>query len=245
MSHNLDVVGEAKSLESSIIPPAGLLSGMILTITSAFFWILAPLFSDALIERFRQPLSQGLYFWFAISCVVMGLHKLESYIAGEFDQCPVYLYQGTLPLARDPRRLNFVVFVGTFLAMLLLCVLLMYGMPWPRILIGIWVGQGLHELHHSAKSVQRKLFYPGVFTSILFVWIMGARVFPLWWTSSFPEYSQFTAYYPVLAAVIWGAFFREDRLWIRRLGYIPRARRTSSGSSSGSRSFQAPEAVQE
>ena len=104
-----------------------------------------------------------------------------------------------------------------FFAVLFLVGLAMAGPPWHLIIIiMIWLAQGLHELHHSAKSAARRRIYPGLFSSLAFVTVQACWIFPLWWDAVVgTRGSAFTSCILVLP-LVWIAFYVEDRDWIFR-----------------------------
>jgi hypothetical protein len=198
------------------IPKNGLLSGMILTAISAVTVIAVVFIFPEIHQRFDVPLSPSLRFLFLMSALLMVVHKAESYIFGEYDQCPVYLTTGNSPSAKNVRQAIFLSFVPTFLGMLFMVYFALVGPPWHLMIIAIWLGQGLHEFHHLAKSLSRKKTYPGLYSSLLFIGTLSFGVFPLFYDSlSTTRGSLFYAYYLLLPVVFFG-FYREDRSWTAR-----------------------------
>ena len=204
----------------SPIPPAnGLLSGMILTGIAAFASTSAVFLSPTLFAHFDHPLTPAIRWLFYASALVMMIHKAESFYCGEYDVCPVYLTSGRARVAENVRRAIFVSFVTTFLGMLAMVCAALSGPPWHLILIATWLGQGIHELHHSAKSLARGGMYPGVYSSWAFVTLMSFAVFPRWYesvTGSAERGLGFYLYYSALP-LVFAAFYQEDRVWIRRM----------------------------
>jgi hypothetical protein len=197
------------------VPKNGHLSGMIIPAAAAGVLPVA-LVWPAFRARFAAGLSPAFLGAFLLSAVVMALHKAESFWAGEFDQCPVYLTSGQAAWAQNPRKAIFLAFVPTFIGMLLVASLALIGPPWHLLILTIWLGQGLHELHHSAKSVARRRFYPGVFTSLIFVAVVSFGVFPRWYGAVVGSRGAIFYGYYALIPFVWLAFYAEDRSWISR-----------------------------
>ena len=169
--------------------------------------------SSAFRSHFEAPMSERFQLMFFASLILMALHKAESFWFAEFDQCPVYLSQPT----DNPRKALFMGFVPTFVGMTFLLFLGFLGPPWHLIVLTVWLGQGVHELHHLGKSLARKRSYPGVVTSVLFVLVMSFGLFPLWHDAVIGARGLiFYAYYAALPLVFLGFYF-EDRRWIARV----------------------------
>lgn len=201
---------------SPTTPKHGPLSGMLLPALTGAIVLPLALVSPAFRAHFGAPLSPALQGIFFASIVLMVLHKVESYWAGEFDQCPVYRSQGETDWAQNPRQAVFLGFVPVFLGMLLMAFLAFLGPPWHLVLLTIWLGQGLHEVHHAAKSLARGRAYPGIVTSVLFVGVMTLGLFPLWHDSVIGARGLlYYGYYATLPLVFLG-FLAEDRRWIAR-----------------------------
>lgn len=198
------------------IPPAGPLSQMLLTALVPALGVGAALLHIGFRARLLAPFDEALLTPLGLSVGVMILHKFECFFAREYDSCPVYLNLERAPFARSLRRALFVSFVAPFLVLLLLMYAVALGAPWHWLTIGAWLGQGLHELHHVARSLSRRRPYPGVATAIIFVCVMHGMVWPA------------TAHALGLASG-WGswlglaltptamiAFYLEDRAWLRK-----------------------------
>jgi hypothetical protein len=186
---------------------------MVLPAVSAVILPLALAF-PAFRSHFNAPLSPRLLAAFLLSAAIMAVHKLESFWFGEFDQCPVYRDSGNAPWAQNPRKALFIGFVPTFIGMLLVASLALIGPPWHLVIMTIWLAQGVHELHHSAKSLARGRLYPGAVSSVLFVAVVALGIFPAWHDSVIgPRGAVFVGYYLLLPCVFL-AFYLEDRRWI-------------------------------
>lgn len=192
------------------LPKNGLLSGMIVPgITAAVVLTLACV-SATFRSYFATPMSSAFQWALLGSFVLMALHKLESYWFAEYDQCPVYLSQDT----SNPRKAVFLAFVPIFIGMLFFAFMGFFGPPWHLIAITVWLGQGIHEMHHTAKSLARARAYPGIVTSVLFVGLMTFVLFPMWHDAVIGARGLvFYGYYAVLPLVFAGFYF-EDRKWI-------------------------------
>lgn len=192
------------------IPRHGLLSGMIVPGIAAAVVLPLAIFSSTFRSYFDQPLTAPLQLAFFASVVLMALHKVESFWFAEYDQCPVYTSQPQ----DNPRKAVFLAFVPIFIGMLIFSFLGFIGPPWHLITLTIWLGQGVHELHHTAKSLARGRLYPGIVTSVLFVAVMSLGLFPLWHDAVLGDRGVlFFSYYLALPAVFLG-FYLEDRRWI-------------------------------
>ena len=221
MSHSYSALpSELRSIPGPV-PRNGLLSGMLITAFTAWVVVTFCIFHPSAMVLFGKMPTPALMHAFLASIILMALHKTESFSKAEFDHCPVYLTSGQAPWAQNCRKAIFVSFVTTFIGMLVLVYLVLLGPPWPIALLAVWLGQGLHEFHHLAKSWVRRSFYPGVFSSIAFVLVQSFWVFPQWFKLVFPKggplsaslgETVFIAYYVSLPLVLL-AFILEDQSW--------------------------------
>jgi hypothetical protein len=211
---------------NTLAPRNGPLSGMALTAAAAAASFSLPLLSDAARERFSTPIGDDVAALFLVSALVMAAHKVESYLEREYAVCPVYITQSR-SWGSDPARAIFLSFVPTFLGMLVLLALAMIGPPWHLAIVTVWIAQGLHELHHVAKSIARRRFYPGLFTALLFIAVQSGLLFPRWHDLVVGARGAiFVAYYALLPLVLVG-YYLEDRRWTARAPrriWDPRAR---------------------
>ena len=192
------------------IPKHGPMSGMIVPAIAAAIVLPLGLLSANFRSHFTDPMSPTFLWVFLASAVLMALHKVESFWFGEFDQCPVYVSQPV----ENPRKAVFLAFCPIFIGMLFFAVLAFMGPPWHLILLAVWLGQGLHELHHTAKSLARGRLYPGLITSVLFVGVMSFGLFPMWHDSVIGSRGLLFYGYYVLMPLVFLAHYREDRKWI-------------------------------
>jgi hypothetical protein len=192
--------------------PNGLLSGMTIPAVAGAAVLLIGLFFPSLRARFGSPLTPELRWIFLASIVVMILHKVESYGAGEFDVCPTYL-NTERKFGGNVRKAMFLSFVPTFLGMLVVTYLAFVGPPWHLLLLTVWLAQGVHELHHSAKSAARGRLYPGVFTSVLFVGVTALLMYPRWWDQVLGARGPAFPVFYALLPFVWAAFYFEDKRW--------------------------------
>ena len=201
---------------NAAIPKNGPMAGMIVPAVAAALVLPIGLLSSTFRSHFASPLTPALQVAFFASVVLMALHKLESFWFGEYDQCPVYVTQANSGFADNPRRAQFLTFVPTFLGMLTFAFLAFLGPPWHLITLTVWLGQGLHELHHLAKSAARGRAYPGIVTSILFVGVMSFAVFPMWHAAVIGARGLiFYGYYALMPLVLLGHYV-EDKKWISK-----------------------------
>jgi hypothetical protein len=199
-------------------PKNGLLSGMILPGIATGVVLPLALVSSSFRSHFTAELSPQFQLMFLASALLMALHKVESFFFAEYDHCPVYLTNSRAPWAQNPRKAVFLAFCPVFVGMLLFSCLAVFGPPWHLILMTVWLGQGLHELHHLGKSLARGRAYPGIVTSLLFVGVMCLGVFPLWHQAVLGERGVvFYLFYAALPHVLL-AFYLEDRRWLARGG---------------------------
>lgn len=194
-----------------------MLSGMAIPALVAGIVIPLGFFSEVFRQHFNLPLTPQLLQLLLVSILLMVLHKGESFFSKEYDECPVYKTADNAPWTQNSCKAIFISFVGTFLGMLFLLYLAMLGPPWPLILFCIWLSQGLHEMHHAAKSLARKKIYPGLFTSLLFVALQSFWMFPTWHDVVFETRGVFFFVYYALLPLIFVAFFAEDKLWLTKL----------------------------
>ncbi len=199
------------------LPGNGLLSGMVLTWGTALVLVPLGLFHGPTIALLDHPPSNALIDVFGLSILVMVLHKVESWITGEFDACPVYLTTGRARWAKNVREAQFTMFVATFLGMLILVWLAFKGGHWPMLMLGIWIAQGQHELHHTAKSLSRRRYYPGTATGLVFVATIALGVFPTWCDILGIGAAWRAAFLGAMPVTLL-AFYLEDRWWIGRAG---------------------------
>lgn len=197
-------------------PPNGLLSGMILPAIAGVCAVIVGLFCPEMASVFNTPITVPLLNGFGISILLMVVHKIESYFTYEYNVCPVYLTNGQKSWAQNPRQAIFVAFVGTFLLMMGAVFLVMKGGVWPRLLLSIWLAQGLHEWHHSAKSLAQRSYYSGTVSALLFVLHIDFCVAPLWFDtlllSAEIKTLALQMYYGIQPVVFIG-FYLEHRKW--------------------------------
>ena len=198
-------------------PPAGILSGMVITWATALAAMLVGALLPSLHPIFAAMPSAGLADLLLFSIGLMAVHKVESYVTGEFDHCPVYLGLADKPWVRSLRQAAFITFCTTFLALAVLLALAMRGPPWPLLVMAVWCAQGLHEVHHLAKSLARRRYYPGTASGALFVAFIDLVFFPAYLgelslAAREPVRLAYYAAQPLLLC----AFFVEDRAWLAR-----------------------------
>jgi hypothetical protein len=198
-------------------PKNGLLSGMALTYVTAILAVILGLMIPTFAEMFTHPVSPALLQAFLVSIGLMILHKGESYWTKEYDRCPVYLASTRASWSKNPRQVLFVGFVGTFLILMLALYLAMKGPPWILLLLTIWLAQGLHEIHHSAKCLAERRYYPGTVSSIVFVAYVGLYVFPHWYDLVVAERGFYFHLYYYLYVPVFIAFYFEHRCWLKRV----------------------------
>ncbi len=195
-------------------PSNGILSGMVLAWGTAIFVIGIGFFYPHLAAPFDSALSLGFLDAFMVSVLLMFLHKVESYFTLEYEQCPVYATTGRARWAQDSREAVFLAFCGTFLGLALAIALMLRGGYWPLLILAIWMAQGVHEWHHSAKSLTQGSYYSGTVTGLMFVVHVNMVLFPEWYsllhtTSDLPFY----AYYAV-QPVFFVGFVVEHHGWL-------------------------------
>lgn len=202
-------------MTNSSVVKNGLLSGMVLTWGTGVIVVPLTFFAASFRQHFEAGLSHELYWAFVASVIAMAAHKIESFLTGEFDQCPVYLTTGN-SLKGEVRKGVFVGFVPTFVGMTFVVMLALYGPPWPLVICVVWLAQGLHELHHTAKSLSRRSLYPGSITSLVFVGIMAGFFYPLWFEQVVGSGPWLYVYWLAIP-VVFVAFYLEDRWWTSRV----------------------------
>ncbi len=197
-------------------PKAGLLSGMAVTWITAIIVVGVGAAVPRLHPIFAGSPSRRLLDLLVASIVLMAAHKIESYFTREFDHCPVYLGMRQSRWGHDPLALAFVTFVSVFLGMMVLVALAMRDAPWPLLVLAIWCAQGLHELHHAAKSLSRRRYYPGTASALVFVAFMDLAFVPAYLGCLDVDARAVLACYFVAQPLLLGAFYLEDRSWLRR-----------------------------
>lgn len=204
-------------MTEKIHPKNGLLSGMFIVYTTAAIAVAAGLFWPGVNQFFGANPTTALINTFLVSILLMVAHKLESYFFREYDRCPVYLSSsGHAKWMKHPRQILFVAFVGTFLMLMIVINLVMRGPPWPLLLMAIWMAQGLHEIHHSAKTLVERRYYPGVISSIFFVAHIDVFMFLQWGELVLKGHEWVYYVYYGLQPVVFLAFVLEHRWWSMR-----------------------------
>ena len=201
---------------SVAFPKNGLLSGMIITGLAVLVAISLGLFVPASHAIFDSPPTDGLLDAFLITILGMLVHKVESYQTGEFQRCPVYLTNVHNERGKHPGRLLFQGFVPTVLGALLLLYFVMRGPPWMLLMMLVWLGQGMHELHHAAKTLAEGRYYPGTVTGIGFVVLMDVLLYPWWIAALTVDPGRWFWVYYAVQPVLFAAYWLEHRGWIRR-----------------------------
>lgn len=206
----------ALNLSQPQYPKNGALSGMILPALAAIAALVTGLFLSNVAQIFAGTPSNSLLNAFFVSICLMAIHKIESYLTHEYDVCPVYLTNGQSSWAQNPRQAIFVAFVSTFIGMSFVLFLVFKGSPWPLLLLSIWMSQGLHEFHHSAKSLAQKSYYSGTISALLFVAQIDVFVFPKWYGElGLASDVGFYLYYLIQPVVFLG-FYLEHRGWLAK-----------------------------
>lgn len=200
-----------------VYPKNGLLSGMILTAATAAAALTAGIAFPGFTESFNVPMPEPLLDSFFLSLGLMVAHKAESYFTREYDVCPVYLTNGQASWGINPRQAMFVSFVSTFIGMSFVNYLSLKGGHWPMLMLSVWMAQGLHELHHSAKSLAQKAYYAGTASAILFTAQIDAFVFPQWREGLGLSPAWDWGFY-ALQAPVFLAYYLEHRGWLKKAG---------------------------
>ena len=206
------------TVDRAVYPKAGALSGMAVTWVTGAVALAVGIAFPSLHPIFAGAPSTRLLNLLLISIGIMLVHKIESYFTHEFDHCPVYLSLKSAAWAKDPRRAVFITFCSVFLALTLVIALALRGAPWSLLLPAVWSAQGLHEIHHSAKSVSRRGYYPGTLSAIAFVLFIDVAFFPEYFSLlALPSRAPFYGFY-ALQPLLFLAFVAEDRAWLKKLG---------------------------
>lgn len=211
---------EVRRVQGSFMPalPApGPLSKMALTALVPALGAGVALVHAAFRARLAAPFDEALLSSLGLSVGVMILHKIECYFAHEYDACPVYLNLERAPFAKSRRQALFVSFVVPFLVLLLLIYAVASGAPWHWLAIGVWLGQGLHELHHVARSASRRRRYPGAATAAVFALVVLGAVWPATARALGLGDGWVTWLGAGLAPLVGLAFYLEDRAWLTKL----------------------------
>jgi hypothetical protein len=199
-----------------VFPKNGLLSGMIITGLAAALALSLGFFVPSSHAIFDAPTTTGLLDAFLITILGMTVHKVESYRTGEFERCPVYLTNVHNERGKAPGRLLFHGFVPTVLGGLLLTYFVMRGPPWVLLMMLIWLGQGLHEWHHAAKTLVERRYYPGTVTGLLFVGLVDVLFYPVWVASLTVDLGGWFWVYYAVQPVVFVAYWLEHRGWFVR-----------------------------
>jgi hypothetical protein len=203
----------ASRADETAMPKNGVLSGMAITYGIALLALGTGLLLPSVRAVLMRAPSAALLDGMLLSIAVMAVHKAECWWRREYEVCPVYI---TAARGRDGRETLFIGFVITFLAMMAFVYLVLLGPPWPLLMLAVWIAQGLHEIHHAAKSVAARRYYPGTATALLFVGAIDVFVFPRWLALVDTEprlwFWAFYAAQPILFA----AFVLEHQRWLRK-----------------------------
>lgn len=197
-------------------PGNGLLSGMIVTGLAAAAAIGLGFFVPASHAMFDAPPTNALLDAFLVTVLAMTAHKVESYAQGEYARCPVYLTNVNRERDRHPGRLLFQGFVPTVIGGLLLAYFLMRGQPWVLLMMLVWLGQGLHELHHAAKTLAERRYYPGTISGLLFVLLVDVLFYPAWLDALTVEAGPWRWAYLAAQPVLFIGYYAEHRGWSAR-----------------------------
>lgn len=201
----------------TVFPKNGPLSGMIITGLAAVLALVLGFFVPTSHPTFDALPTDGLLDAFGITVLAMTAHKVESYLTGEFERCPVYLTSVQRESGKHPGRLLFQGFVPAVIGGLLLAYFLMRGAPWIMLMLLVWLGQGLHEWHHLAKSLAERRYYPGTVSGLVFVGLMVGLFYPAWLAALPAETGGWSwAYYAAQPAML-VAYWLEHRRWLPRL----------------------------
>lgn len=158
----------------------------------------------------------GLRDAFALSVGLMVAHKIESYAAREWEVCPVYRTLVHDAVQRPLGEVLFLTLIPAVLGAFVLIALLVRGGPWPLLVLGMWLGQGLHEWHHLGKSLARRRYYPGLVTGTLFAAHAAGAYAPAWLAAVGGAPTWGAAAFAGLALAALVAFYLEDRAWFPR-----------------------------
>jgi hypothetical protein len=195
-------------------PRAGILSRMAITWSTALAILLVGLAVPSMHPIFAGPPSAKLVNLLLLSVGLMAVHKVECYATREWEQCPVYLGIPSARWARGVRETAFVVFCSLDVAYMLLIALALRGPPWTMLVMAILCAQGLHELHHPAKSLARRRYYPGTASAVLFVLFMDLWFAPEYFAQLRLPFAKPLAWYYLAQPVVLLAFWLEDRAWL-------------------------------
>lgn len=203
-------------LKSNVAPSNGLLSGMILTALAALAALVTGFFLPGTAQVFAGTPSDTLLNAFFISICLMTAHKIESYLTHEYNVCPVYLTNGQAAWAQNARQAIFVAFVSTFIGMCFVTLLALKGSPWPKLLLFVWMAQGLHEFHHSAKALAQKSYYSGTVSALFFTAQIDVFVFPKWYAELGLASNAGFYFYYLIQPVVFLGFYLEHRRWLAK-----------------------------
>lgn len=195
-------------------PRAGILSRMVITWSTALAILLVGLAVPSMHPIFAGPPSTRLLNLLLLSVGLMAVHKIECYATREWEQCPVYLGIPSAPWARGVRETAFVVFCSLDVAYMLLIALALRGPPWAMLVMAILCAQGLHELHHPAKSLARRRYYPGTASAILFVLFIDLLFAPEYFARLRLPSGNALVWFYVVQPMVLVAFWLEDRAWL-------------------------------
>lgn len=204
-----------KELLKCEAPSNGLLSGMIITwlsVVGILFWGI--FFPSWMTPFFVNPSPEFLNA-FLVSIIIMAIHKYESFYFEEYNHCPVYLTSGRKTWAKNSREAIFLPFVGTFLGLTFLLYFSLCGQPWTMLIPIVWLAQGLHEIHHSAKALAQKKYYPGTVSSIVYVLQINLLLYPAWWNALAASNQAVFYFYYLVQPFVFAGFYFEHRQFTR------------------------------
>lgn len=192
-------------------PRHGLLSGMVVIAMAVAAALFVGLFLPGWHGPFDVAPTPALLNAFEVSIGVLIVHKVESYRTRKYDVCPVYLTLAHDAPTRTSGQNHFRLLITPLMAGLILLGFAVRGPPWPMLLIGAWLSQAAHELHHLGKTIAARAVYPGLWSALAFVVTVDAFVAPRW----FAEVGAPGAWWLYVAAQVpmTAAFVVEHVAW--------------------------------
>ena len=104
-----------------------------------------------------------------ITLGIMILHKVESYLTKEWEECRFYNALKKINILQQHGEIVFLVFVTTFILLMSLMTLIVCNEKWIKYSLLIWAGQLLNETHHLSKSFMYSRYYTGSYSAFIMV----------------------------------------------------------------------------
>jgi hypothetical protein len=110
----------------------------------------------------------------------MALHKLECWLSSEWLVSPFFQWLRLRAMSHDQGEVVFLVFIAWLFGGLGMGWLVLLGGWGPVVALAVWGLTFVLEWHHVVRSVQKRGYYPGLITSVLYVSFGPVYGYHLW-----------------------------------------------------------------